>query len=126
GQPKRAVRHYERVSGDLMQWVSDALLWTWRFPHGLYFANALLANGDRQRALRLLDEAERLFERLAGEGLVNPELDYERALVLALRAAGEAAAAALGQARERGWRSPWLARRDPPLAEPRARNLLPL
>jgi TolB-like protein/tetratricopeptide (TPR) repeat protein len=125
GQPKKAVRYYERVGCEHMRWVSEALVWTWRFPHGLYFANALLATGDRQRGLALLDAAERLFERLLGEGLVNPELDYERALVLALRGNGEAAAASLERARGLGWRSDWLARRDPPLAEARARNLLP-
>jgi TolB-like protein/Flp pilus assembly protein TadD len=125
-QPKKALRYYERAGGNLQQWASDALVWSWRFPHGLYYADALLRTGARKRGMALLDDAERLLDRLAGEGLVNPELDYQRALVLALRGRYDAAAAALQRAVEGGWRTRWQARRDPALAGLRERKMLAL
>ena len=51
GQAKKALRYYERAGGNLQQWVSDALVWTWRFPHGLYYADALLRVGARERGM---------------------------------------------------------------------------
>jgi len=126
GQPEKALRYYERAGGNLQQWVSDALVWTWRFPHGLYYADALMRTGARKRSIALLDEAERLFDRLQGEGLVNPELDYQRALVLTLRGRYEAAATALQGALDGGWRTRWQGRRDPALAGLRERKMLTL
>ncbi|MEX2125077.1 MAG: tetratricopeptide repeat protein [Woeseia sp.] len=126
GQSKKALLYYERAGGNLQQSVSDALVWTWRFPHGLYYADALMRTGGRARGVALLDDAERLFDRLEGEGLVNPELDYERALVLALRGQYDAAAAALQRAVEGGWRTRWQARRDPALEGLRERKMLAL
>src|SRR5690606_25115832 len=122
GHPKDALGYYRRVRGDLRQWVSDSLLWTWRFPHALYYAQALLATEAREPALALLADAERLFARLVEEGLVNPELDYERAMVLAMREDHDGAARAIERARADGWRAAWLARRDPTLAALRARG----
>lgn len=116
GEPREALRYYERAGGNLLSWVSDALVWTWRFPHGLYLAQTLLRTGAGERGLALLDEAEALFGRLDAEGLINPELDYERAMVLAMRGREEDAAKALQRARDGGWNARWLARRDPPLA----------
>jgi TolB-like protein/tetratricopeptide (TPR) repeat protein len=124
GQAKKALRYYERAGGNLQQWVSDALVWTWRFPHGLYYADALLRAGARERGMVLLDDAERLFDRLEGEGLVNADLDYQRALVLALRGRYDAAAAAVQRAVEGGWRTRWQAHRDPALAGLRERKML--
>lgn len=126
GQPKKALRYYERAGGNLQQWVSDALIWSWRFPHGLYYADVLLRSGARERGIALLDDAERLFERLEGEGLVNADLDYQRALVLSLRGQYDAAAAAVQRATEGGWHARWQARRDPALAGLRDRRLLTL
>src|SRR5690606_15129381 len=126
GHPKDALGYYRRVRGDLRQWVSDSLLWTWRFPHALYYAQALLATEAREPALALLADAERLFARLVEEGLVNPELDYERAMVLAMREDHDGAARAIERARADGWRAAWLARRDPTLAALRARGGLQL
>ena len=126
GQAKKALRYYERAGGNLHQWVSDALVWTWRFPHGLYYADALLRTGARERGIALLDDAERLFDRLEKEGLVNADLDYHRALVLALRGRYDAATAAVQRAVEGGWRARWQARRDPALAGLRERKLLTL
>jgi tetratricopeptide (TPR) repeat protein len=125
-QPKKALRYYERAGGNLQRWVSDALVWSWRFPHGVYYADALLRTGARKRGMALLDDAERLLDRLQGEGLVNPELDYQRALVLALRGRYDAAAAALQRAVKGGWRTRWQARRDPALAGLRERKMLAL
>src|SRR5690606_38985564 len=122
GEVKKALSYYERVAGSLQQWVADALLWTWRFPHALYYADALMRGGSKQRGLALLDEAERLFARLAGEGLVTFELDYERGLVYALRGDYAAAAAAVQRAAGQGWRARWLARREPAFAALRARG----
>ncbi len=116
GQPQKALRYYERAGGNLQQWVCDALVWTWRFPHGLYYADALLRTGDRARGTALLSDTDELFERLAGEGMVNAELDYQRALVLSMRGRHDAAAAALERAVAGGWRARWQARRDPALA----------
>jgi TolB-like protein/tetratricopeptide (TPR) repeat protein len=126
GQPKKALRYYERAGGNHQQWVSDALIWSWRFPHGLYYADVLLRSGARERGIALLDDAERLFDRLEGEGLVNADLDYQRALVLSLRGRYDAAAAAVQRAKEGGWHARWQARRDPALAGLRERNLLNL
>ncbi|HEX7060542.1 MAG TPA: hypothetical protein VF200_01155 [Woeseiaceae bacterium] len=126
GEAKKARSYYERVAANLEQWVADALVWTWRFPHGLYYAGALLRTGARERGLALLDDAERLFARLAGEGLVNFELDYERGMVLALRGEHAAAAAAVQRALADGWRAHWLARRDPAFTGTRGRGLLAL
>ncbi len=126
GHAKRALRYYERAGGDLLHWVADALVWTWRFPHGLHYADALLRSGERKRGAALLDDADRLITRLEKEGLVNAELDYQRALVLALRGRYEAAAAALQRAVDGGWRNRWQARRDPALAGLRERKLLNL
>jgi TolB-like protein/Tfp pilus assembly protein PilF len=124
GRPKKALQYYDRAGGKLRQWNADALVWTWRFPHGLYHADALLRSGEQKRGKAVLDEAERLVARLEGEGLVNAELDYQRALALALRGRHEDAAAALQRAAEHGWRNRWQARRDPALAPLRERNLL--
>ncbi len=124
GQVEKALRFYERAGGDFQQWTSDALVWTWRFPHGLYYAEALLCTGARERAGALLDRADKLFERLRNEGLVNPELDYQRSLVLAMRGELDAAAASLRRAIENGWRNRWQARRDPALSDLRERGLL--
>jgi TolB-like protein/Tfp pilus assembly protein PilF len=124
GNAGKALQYYERAGGDLMQWSADGLIWTWRFPHGLYYADALLRSGAKDRGTGLLDDAERLFERLEGEGLVNPELDYQRAIVLTLRGRFDAAAAALQRAAANGWCTRWQARRDPALAGLRERGLL--
>ncbi|MGH8496433.1 MAG: tetratricopeptide repeat protein [Gammaproteobacteria bacterium] len=124
GQPDKALRYYERAGADLLQWVSDSLVWTWRFPHGLYCADALIRTGARERGLAILDDADRLFDRLEGEGLVNADMDFQRAAVLSLRGAYDAAAAALQRAVQRGWRTRWQARRDPMLAGLRERKLL--
>jgi TolB-like protein/Flp pilus assembly protein TadD len=124
GQAKKALRYYERAGGNLQQWVSDALVWTWRFPHGLYYADALLRTGARDRGMEVLDDAERLFDCLEREGLVNADVDYQRALVLALRGEYDAAAAAVQRAVQGGWRTRWQARRDPALAGLRERNML--
>ncbi|MBA3564029.1 MAG: tetratricopeptide repeat protein [Gammaproteobacteria bacterium] len=126
GQPDKALRYYERAGGDLQQWTSDALVWTWRFPHGLHYANALLLTGARERGLALLEEADRLFDRLERDGLVNPDLDYQRAGVLALRGDLEAAATAFQRAVQGGWRTHWWGRRDPTLAALRERKTLSL
>lgn len=83
----------------------------------------MLRTGARKRGMSLVDDAERLVDRLEGEGLANPDLHYQRALVLALRGQHDAAAAALQRAAASGWRSRWEARRDPALADLRERNL---
>ncbi len=124
GEAGKALRYYERAGGDFRRWTSDALVWTWRFPHGLYYAEALLRTGARERGTALLDQADELFERLHGEGLVNPELDYQRALVLTMRGRFDAAAASLDRAMENGWRNRWQARHDPALAGLREQGLL--
>lgn len=116
GEPKTALRYYERAGGDLRHWNSDALVWTWRFPHGLYHAAALMQTGNEEGGNALLDDAEQLFTKLEGEGLVNGELEYQRALVFSLRGRYDAATEALRRARAQGWRNEWQARRDPALA----------
>lgn len=125
GEAGKALRYYERAGGNFQRWTSDALVWTWRFPHGLYYAEALLRAGARERGVALLDEADKLFGRLEREGLVNPELDYQRSLVLAMRGQYEAAVDSLQRALDSGWRNRWQARRDPALAALRERGLLP-
>lgn len=126
GQPKKALRYYERAGGNLLEWVSDALVWTWRFPHGLYFADALMRSGSTERGIALLADAEAMMDRLQREDLVNPEIYYQRALVLSLRGEYEASAAALQRAAQDGWRTRWQARRDPALAELRERGFFKL
>lgn len=121
GQPKKALHYYDRAGGNLKRWNADALVWTWRFPHGLYHADVLLRAGEEKRGKAMLDEAERLLVRLEGEGLVNVELHYQRVLVLALRGRYEEAADTLQRAVERGWSNQWQARRDPALATLRER-----
>ncbi|HUH00328.1 MAG TPA: tetratricopeptide repeat protein [Gammaproteobacteria bacterium] len=115
GRPGEAVRRYERAGPDLQRWLSDSLVWGWRFAHGLHYADALLRTGERDHARELLQQAEQLFARLEAEGMVKPDIDYERAVVLALRAEYDAAAAALERAVQRGWKLRWWARRDPGL-----------
>lgn len=126
GRPEIAMRYYKRTGSDLQRWVSDSLVWTWRFPHGLHYADALLQSGARERGLALLEDAERLFDNLEAAGLVNPDLDYQRAVVLALRGDDDRAATALQDALERGWRSRWWGRRDPALAGLRERRAISL
>ena len=116
GEARTALHYYERAGGGLQRWNTDALVWTWRFPHGIYHAAALLRSGENRRANALLEDDDRLFDRLEREGLSNGELDYQRALVLSLRGRYEAASEALERARGRGWRNEWQARRDPALA----------
>jgi TolB-like protein/Flp pilus assembly protein TadD len=123
GQPRKALQHYERAGGDLKRWLSDALLWSWRFAHGLHFADALLRTGARERGIALLDEADALFMRLEGEGLANSGLDYQRAVVLALRGETGAAADALEHAVHKGYRADWWRHRDPGLAGLHKRGL---
>lgn len=123
-QPKKALQYYDRAGGKLRQWNADALVWTWRFPHSLYHADALLRTGKQKRGKAVVDDAERLIARLEGEGLVNAELDYQRALVFSLRGRYEDAAAALRRAAGLGWRNRWQARRDPALTPLRERKLL--
>ena len=124
GQPKKALHYYERAGGNLKRWNADALVWTWRFPHGLYHADALLRTGNAKHGKAVLDDAERLIAGLVGEGLVSTELDYQRAVILALRGRHEEAASTLRRATEAGWRNQWQARRDPALAPLRERGLL--
>jgi len=111
-----ALHYYRRAGGDLMSWVSDAAVWGWRFAHGLHLADALLRLGQEEQGLALLAKADRLFDGLEHEGLVNPELDYHRAAVHSLRGDEGPAAAAFRHALERGWGTHWWARRDPSLA----------
>jgi tetratricopeptide (TPR) repeat protein len=124
GRPKKALHYYERAGGNLGRWNADALVWTWRFPHGLYHADALLRTGEQKRGRAVLDQIERLIARLEGEGLVNAELDYHRTLLLTLRGRYEDAAAALRRAVDLGWRNRWQARNDPALAALRERKQL--
>jgi TolB-like protein/Flp pilus assembly protein TadD len=116
GRPERAVQYYEQAGPDLQRWLSDALVWSWRFAHGLHYADALLRTGARERALPLLERADALLDRLEAEGLANPGLEYQRAVVLALRGEAAAAVRALAHAAHRGWRMRWWGRRDPGLA----------
>jgi tetratricopeptide (TPR) repeat protein len=120
GQPARAIQYYERVQLDLGQWTRDSLVWSWRFPHGIHSANAFALTGEEKRASALLDDADGIHDRLEQEGLVNPDLDYQRAAVLALRGSHDAAAGMLARARERGLRAQWWQQRDPALAGLRA------
>lgn len=115
GNAHQAVSYYERAGPSLQRWLSDALVWSWRFAHGLHCADALLRIGARDRGLALLDAAEMLFDRLEAEGMVNPDLDYQRAAVLALRGEDDAAVAALERALQGGSSLKWWARRDPGL-----------
>ena len=116
GRPRKALELYERAGVRLQRWIADALVWSWRFPHSLYFAAALLAHGERRRGLEILGEAERLYDRLEAEGLVNPDLSYQRAVVLALRGEEEASRLMLARAEQEGWRARWWTDRDPVLA----------
>jgi hypothetical protein len=108
------------VQLDLGQWIRDSLVWSWRFPHGIHSANAFALTGEEKRASALLDGADSIHDRLEQEGLVNPDLDYQRATVLALRGSHDAAAGMLALARERGLRAQWWQQRDPALAGLRA------
>jgi TolB-like protein/Flp pilus assembly protein TadD len=123
GRPDLSIGYYERAGGDLKRWVSDALIWSWRFPHGLHYADAMLQSGDRPRAMALLDSVSSLCDRLESEGLVSASLDYQRAVVLALRGEYEAATRSLERAKARGWRLRWWMRRDPGLAGLRERGM---
>jgi adenylate cyclase len=116
GRPEEAVRDYERAGSDLHHWLNDSLVWSWRFAHGLHFADALLRIGERDRGLALLAGAEEVCDRLAAQGLVSPDLDYHRAVILALRSDHAAAAERLGQSMREGSRLGWWARHDPGLA----------
>lgn len=120
GHPEEAVGCYERAGTNLQMWLSDALVWSWRFAHGLHYADALLRSGGRDRGLELLDQAERLFARLEAEGMVKPDIDYQRAVVLALRKDEDAAVDALERAMQRGSNLRWWARHDPGLEGLRA------
>lgn len=117
GHPRRALDLYERAGVGLQRWIADALVWSWRFPHSLYYAAALLEHGERRRGLEILDQAERLFDRLEGEGLVNPDLYYHRAVVLALRGDTSGARRMLERAEAGGWTARWWSSRDPVLSD---------
>jgi tetratricopeptide (TPR) repeat protein len=125
GHAAEALEHYQRAGPRLERWLSDALVWSWRFAHGLHCADALLRVGEGERAAAILDDAEALFARLEAEGMINPELDYQRAVVLALRGDHAAAARGLERAVQRGWRRGWWARHDPGLSGLRERGRLP-
>jgi TolB-like protein/Flp pilus assembly protein TadD len=124
GQPRLALEAYAQAGTDLQYWLKDSLVWSWRFAHGLHHADALLQTGQREQGLAALDAAKALFVALEAEGLVNPELDYQRAVVLALRGEYEEGARAFDRALQRGWRRHWWARRDPGLAALRKQGLL--
>lgn len=124
GRPQEALEAYARSGADLERWLKDSLVWSWRFAHGLHRADAMLRTGDRAQAMATLDAAEALFTALEAEGLVNPEIDYQRAVVLALRGDYESGARAFERALAKGWRRHWWARRDPGLAALRKQGLL--
>jgi adenylate cyclase len=115
GHAAEALEHYLRAGPRLERWLSDALVWSWRFAHGLHCADALLRVGEGERAAAILDDAEALFARLEAEGMINPELDYQRAVVLALR--GDHAR---GRPRARARRAAGLAARLVGAPRPRA------
>ncbi|CAN5287467.1 hypothetical protein BH24PSE2_BH24PSE2_16980 [soil metagenome] len=126
GQPVKALHYYLRAGGDLQQWILASLVWSWRFPHGLHCAAALLRTGEQDGGGALLDDAWRLCDRLENEGLVNPDLEYQRAAILALRGDYGESANAIARAEANGWQLHWWARRDPALAGLRERNELRL
>lgn len=122
GRAETALDYYQRAGGDLLPWVSDAVVWGWRFAHGLHLADVMLRLGQRERGADLLGKAHRLLDGLESEGLVNPELDYHRAAVHALQGDDGRAGIALERALERGWSARWWAHRDPSLAGLRERG----
>lgn len=126
GRPERALEYYQRAGPDLQRWLRDALVWSWRFAHALHCADALLRSGEHLRGLALLEAAEALFRQLQAEGMTNPELDYQRAVVGSLRGEADAAARDFELALQRGWRRHWWARRDPGLAALREQGRVPL
>jgi TolB-like protein/Flp pilus assembly protein TadD len=125
GQPERALEHYLHAGAESQRWLSDALVWSWRFAHGLHYADALLRTGAQARGIEVLDKADALLIRLETEGLVTPALDYQRAVVLALRGEHAAAARALEGALHKGYRARWWMRRDPGLASLHERGQIP-
>jgi TolB-like protein/DNA-binding winged helix-turn-helix (wHTH) protein len=72
----------------------------------------LRAGGDRQRAMELLDDFDRLLDTYEKNGGGHYGLYRLRAESLAIRGEKERAAAALRTAWERGWRATWRAERD--------------
>lgn len=124
GDPGRARAQYENACGYLLESVNDAVVWSWRYPHGLLYADALIRDGEFDKARPLLDEYLERLESLRSQGLVNPALDYLIAGTRCLLGEREAAAAALERALEGGFRHRWWAAHDPTVSALRENGLL--
>jgi tetratricopeptide (TPR) repeat protein len=136
--PEEAVRLYE-IAGDLpkareaydamraMPGFSEAELFETRqvragYAPALVCASMLLAHGEREEGLRLLDRLDEMLAKLERNGFANWGLDSLRAQSLALRGKPDEAMRSLRRAVTRGWRSAWHAETEPFFASLRDRE----
>jgi len=85
-------------------------------------AGALIASGERERAVKILDGFDEMLDRLEQNGWANYGVDSLRAESLALRGDGDGAMRSLRRAVDRGWRGAWRAKEEPYLASLRDRR----
>jgi DNA-binding winged helix-turn-helix (wHTH) protein/TolB-like protein/tetratricopeptide (TPR) repeat protein len=89
---------------------------------GLVCASLLLAQGEREEGLALLDKLDAMLSRLEANGMVHHGVDSLRAESLALRGKPDEAMRSLRRAVSRGWRASWRAETDPFFASLRERD----
>jgi tetratricopeptide (TPR) repeat protein len=89
---------------------------------GLVCASLLLAQGEREEGLKLLDKLDAMLSRLEANGMAHHGIDSLRAESLALRGKPDEAMRSLRRAVSRGWRASWRAEIDPFLAPLRERD----
>jgi DNA-binding winged helix-turn-helix (wHTH) protein/TolB-like protein/tetratricopeptide (TPR) repeat protein len=89
---------------------------------GLVCASLLLAQGEREEGLKLLDKLDEMLDRAEKNGVAHFGLDSLRAESLALRGKPDEAMRSLRRAVTRGWRAAWRAETEPYLASLRERE----
>lgn len=92
------------------------------YSAAIIVGGALLATGERDRAVKILDGLEALLDRLETNGWATYGIDSLRAESLALRGDGDGAMRSLRRAVDRGWRGAWRAKEEPYLASLRERS----
>jgi tetratricopeptide (TPR) repeat protein len=92
------------------------------FSPAIVAGGALLAVGERERAMKILDGLESQLDRLEANGWTTYGIDSLRAESRALQGDGDGAMRSLRRAVDRGWRGAWLAREEPYLASLRGRQ----
>jgi tetratricopeptide (TPR) repeat protein len=113
---KTTLTHAQRILPSSTADLYDGSQIRHEYSSALIHARIELGGGDRERAMKLLTQVERLLDTYEKEGGQHFGLYSLRSELHALRGDKTQAAAALVAAWNHGWRNTWRARHDPYLA----------